>query len=276
LDGVKVLFCGDIVGRAGRDVVGNELPALKRNLKVDFVVANAENAAHGFGMTEKICNELFEAGVDVITGGNHTWDKAEIIPVMERDKRILRPMNFPAGTPGRGVGAFTDGRGRRILVVNIMARLFMELLDDPFQAIQDALPLGAPKHGGYEAVLIDLHGEATSEKMAFGHMVDGRATLVVGTHTHVPTADTMILEGGTAYQTDAGMCGDYDSVIGMTKAVSINNFLRKMPRQRMSPAEGDATLCGVLVESDDRTGLALNVAPVRVGGRLSQTEFSAS
>lgn len=272
---MKVLFCGDIVGRAGRDVVVNELPALKRNLKVDFVVANAENAAHGFGMTEKICNELFEAGVNVITGGNHTWDKAEIIPVMERDKRILRPMNFPAGTPGRGVGAFTDGRGRRILVVNIMARLFMELLDDPFQAIQDALPLGAPKHGGYEAVLIDLHGEATSEKMAFGHMVDGRATLVVGTHTHVPTADTMILEGGTAYQTDAGMCGDYDSVIGMTKAVSINNFLRKMPRQRMSPAEGDATLCGVLVESDDRTGLALNVAPVRVGGRLSQTEFSA-
>ena len=191
---MKVLFCGDIVGRAGRDVVVNELPALRRNLKVDFVVANAENAAHGFGMTEKICNELFEAGVDVITGGNHTWDKAEIIPVMERDKRILRPMNFPAGTPGRGVGAFTDGRGRRILVVNIMARLFMELLDDPFQSIQDALPLGAPKHGGYEAVLIDLHGEATSEKMAFGHMVDGRATLVVGTHTHVPTADTVILE----------------------------------------------------------------------------------
>ena len=269
---MRILFCGDIVGKPGREVVVNALPALRRDMKVDFVVANGENAAHGFGMTEKICMELFDAGVDVITGGNHTWDKAEIIPVLERDKRILRPINYPDGTPGRGSGAFTDGRGRRILVVNIMTRLFMELLDDPFQAILDVLPLAAPKHGGYEAVLIDLHGEATSEKMAFGHMVDGRATLVVGTHTHVPTADTMILNGGTAYQTDAGMCGDYNSVIGMTKEPSINNFLRKMPRQRMSPADGEGTLCGVLVESDDRTGLAAKVAPVRIGGRLSPTE----
>jgi 2',3'-cyclic-nucleotide 2'-phosphodiesterase len=272
---VRILFCGDIVGKAGRDVVVSALPALRRDMKIDFVVANGENAAHGFGMTEKICMELFDVGVDVITGGNHTWDKAEIIPVLERDKRILRPINYPAGTPGRGSGAFTDGRGRRILVVNIMARLFMELLDDPFQAILDVLPLAAPKHARFEAVLIDLHGEATSEKMAFAHMVDGRATLVVGTHTHVPTADAMILNGGTAYQTDAGMCGDYNSVIGMTKEPSINNFLRKMPRQRMSPADGEGTLCGVMVESDDRTGLAVKVAPVRVGGRLSPTENSA-
>lgn len=268
---MRVLFCGDIVGRAGRDVVVNSLPALRRDLRVDFVVANAENAAHGFGMTEKICLDLFDAGVDVITGGNHTWDKAEIIPFMEQDKRMLRPLNFPPGTPGRGAGTYTDGRGRRILVVNIMARLFMELLDDPFRAIEDVLPLGLPKHAKYEAVLIDLHGEATSEKMAFAHMVDGRATLVVGTHTHVPTADAMILDGGTAFQSDAGMCGDYNSVIGMTKEPSINNFLRKFPRQRMSPAEGEGTLCGVLVESDDRTGLAASIVPVRIGGRLIQT-----
>ena len=272
---MRILFCGDIVGRAGRDVVVNNMPTLRRDLKADFVVANAENAAHGFGMTEKICLELFDAGVDVITGGNHTWDKADIIPFMEQDKRMLRPINFPPGTPGRGSGSYTDGRGRRILVVNVMARLFMELLDDPFRAIEEVLPLGAPKFAKYEAVLIDLHGEATSEKMAFAHMVDGRATLVVGTHTHVPTADAMILDGGTAYQSDAGMCGDYNSVIGMTKGPSINNFLRKFPRQRMSPAEEEGTLCGVLVESDDRTGLAISVTPVRVGGRLIQAGATA-
>lgn len=268
---MKVLFCGDIVGRSGRDAVTEALPSLRRDMKLDFVIANGENAAHGFGLTEKICLELFEAGVDVITGGNHTWDKAEIIGYMERDKRVLRPINYPDGTPGRGIGEYKDGRGRRVKVVNIMCRLFMELLDDPFDAIEKSLQPGTPKSAGFEALIVDVHGEATSEKTALGHLIDGRASLVVGTHTHVPTADARILEAGTAYQTDAGMCGDYNSVIGMTKEPSIANFKRKFPRQRMSPAEGPGTLCGVVVETDDASGLALSVNPVRVGGSLQTT-----
>jgi hypothetical protein len=266
---MKILFCGDIVGRAGREAVIEHVPLLRRSLGLDFVIVNGENAAHGFGITGKICDEIFAAGVDVITGGNHSWDKSEIIPLMDRDTRLLRPANFPPNTPGRGAFVYTDGAGRRIKVINIMTRLFMELLDDPFQAIQPELPPGAPKKSGFDAVIVDIHGEATSEKMALGHVCDGRASLVVGTHTHIPTADTHILVGGTGYQTDAGMCGDYDSVIGMEKQGSINNFLRKLPRERLKPADGEATLCGVFVETDSQTGLAKSVAPVRCGGRLA-------
>lgn len=266
---MRILFCGDIVGRSGREAVTGHVPLLRRSLGLDFVIVNGENAAHGFGITGKICDELFAAGVDVITGGNHTWDKSEIIPLMDRDTRLLRPANFPPATPGRGAFVYTDGAGRRIKVINIMTRLFMELLDDPFPAVQSELPPGAPKKSGFDAVIVDIHGEATSEKMALGHVCDGRASLVVGTHTHVPTADTHILAGGTGYQTDAGMCGDYDSVIGMEKQGSINNFLRKLPRERLTPADGEATLCGVYVETDPQTGLAKTVCPVRRGGRLA-------
>ncbi len=266
---MNILFCGDVMGRSGREALTTHLPALRRELSLDFVIANGENAAHGFGMTEKTCAEIFAAGVDVITGGNHTWDKAEIIPLMNSDSRMLRPANYPKSVPGRGVGLYTDGAGRRIKVINIMTRLFMELLDDPFAALERELPPAAPKKSGFEALIIDVHGEATSEKMALGHFADGRATLVVGTHTHVPTADAFLLNGGTAYQTDAGMCGDYDSVIGMQKQASIGNFLRKVPRERMSPAEGEGTLCGVFVASDTATGLATTISPVRRGGRLA-------
>lgn len=267
---MRVLFLGDVVGRAGREVVTDRLPGLIRELKTDFVVCNGENAAGGFGITAKICRELYDAGVDVITTGNHVWDQREIITYIETDETLLRPINFPAGTPGRGLGVYQTRGGHRVVVMNAMCRLFMDPLDDPFAAVEraiEALLLGDTA----DFIMVDLHGEATSEKMAFGHAFDGRVSLVVGTHTHVPTADVMILENGTAYQSDAGMCGDYDSVIGMNKENPIERFTRKMPTPRLETADGEGTLCGLLVETDDKTGLALRVEPVRQGGRLAPT-----
>lgn len=264
---MRLLFLGDVVGRAGRTAVIAALPELRAQLEVDFAVVNGENAAGGFGITEKIAGELLNAGADVISGGNHSWDQREALVFIEREQRLLRPANYPPGTPGRGAGLFEARDGRRVLVVNVMGRVFMEPLDDPFAAVADQLaacPLGA----GADAIIIDIHAEATSEKMAMGHFADGRASLVVGTHSHVPTADAQILPGGTAYQTDAGMCGDYDSVIGMDKDEPLNRFTRKVPGGRFQPAEGPATVCGVLVETDDATGLAVSIEPVRVGGRL--------
>ncbi len=268
---MRFLFLGDIVGRPGRDVLARELPELRRALKLDFVVANVENAAAGFGVTRKIANELLASGVDVMTGGNHSWDQREALSFIEEEPRLLRPANFPAGTPGRGVAAFQTAAGKKVLIVNLLGRLFMEALDDPFQTVAKALEgyrLGAT----VDAVIVDMHAEATSEKMAMGHFVDGRATLVVGTHTHVPTADSMILPGGTAYQTDAGMCGAYDSVIGMDKTVPIQRFTKHLPTERMSVASGPGTLCGVVVESDPRSGLAVSIEPLRIGGRIRQAD----
>jgi len=268
---MRILFCGDLVGRSGRDVVVEKLPGLRRDLDLDLVVANGENAAGGFGITQKICDELYKAGVDCITTGNHVWDQKETLSFIGSDPRLLRPINFPTGTPGKGSGIYQTARGKKVLVANIMARLFMDPLDDPFQAAEQLLR--AHRLGGnVDAVLIDFHGEATSEKMAMGHYLDGKVSLVVGTHTHVPTADHMVLPGGTAYQTDAGMCGDYDSVIGMEKATPIARFTRKLPTERLSAANGPGTLCGIYVETDDVTGLAKKVEPVRVGGRLSQAQ----
>ena len=266
---MRLLFLGDVVGRAGRDAVVRHLPGLRARLGLDFVIANGENAAHGFGITEKTARELYEAGVDCITTGNHVWDQREIIPVIETDPRLLRPINFPRGTPGRGIGVFGVGK-RRVVVVNVMTRLFMDPLDDPFAAIEGVLAtqrLGA----GVDVLVVDVHGEATSEKMALGHFCDGRASLVVGSHSHVPTADAQILPGGTGYQTDAGMCGDYDSVIGMKKGPAIQRFVRKMPGERLSPAEGEGTMCGIFAEIDAASGHARRIAPVRLGGRLAQT-----
>ncbi|MBI2256958.1 MAG: TIGR00282 family metallophosphoesterase [Proteobacteria bacterium] len=264
---MNLLFLGDLVGRAGRDVVVDNLPKLRRDLAVDFVVANVENAAGGFGVTQKLLNELFAAGVDCATTGNHVWDQKETVAFIGSEPRLLRPLNFPLGTPGKGAGVFQTARGKKVVVANLMGRLFMDPLDDPFAAAE--LLLKTYRLGGNaDAILFDFHGEATSEKMAFGHFLDGRASFVVGTHTHVPTADHMILEKGTAYQSDAGMCGDYDSVIGMEKANPILRFTRKLPTERLSPANGAGTLCGVLVETDETSGLARRIAPVRVGGKL--------
>ena len=267
---MKLLFCGDIVGRSGREAVTSRLPRLRETLALDFVIANGENAAGGFGITGKICDELFAAGVDVISGGNHSWDQREVLAVIDREPRLLRPQNYPAGTPGRGATVFEVPGGRKILVLNVMGRLFMDPLDDPFACVERELAkhrLGAT----VQAIVVDMHAEATSEKMAMGHFVDGRASLCVGTHTHVPTADAMILPGGTAYQTDAGMCGDYDSVIGMDKAAPLARFTRKLPTERLSAASGEGTLSAVYVEIDDKTGLATKIAPLRAGGRLAPT-----
>lgn len=264
---MRILFLGDIVGRAGRKAVVDAVPDLRRRLDLDFVICNGENAAHGFGITERICDELIDAGVDVITTGNHVWDQREALVFIERQDRLLRPGNFPSGTPGRGSGLFEARTGARVLVMNVMGRVFMDAMDDPFRFVDNeigACPLGE----GADAIVIDLHAEATSEKMAMGHFADGRASLVVGTHSHVPTADTQILPEGTAYQTDAGMCASYDSVIGMQKDEPLSRFTTKLPGGRMTPAEGPATVCGVFVETDDATGLALRAEPVRLGGRL--------
>ncbi len=272
---MRVLFCGDIVGRSGRQAIQTHVPGLRRDLALDFVIANGENAAGGFGITASICDELFAAGVDVISGGNHSWDQREVIGYIDSQPRLLRPANYPSATPGRGAGVFNAPRGRKVMVLNVMARLFMDPLDDPFACVERELAkqrLGAT----VDAIVLDFHGEATSEKMAMGHFVDGRASLCVGTHTHVPTADAMILPGGTAYQTDAGMCGDYDSVIGMDKAVPLARFTRKLPTERFSAASGEGTLSAVYVEIDDKTGLARKIAPLRAGGRLSPTAPEAA
>ncbi len=265
---MKILFCGDIVGRAGRQAVARHLPGLRRDLGLDLVVGNGENAAAGFGITAKVADELHEAGIDIITTGNHAFDQREIIPYMEKDQRILRPANYPPGTPGRGAALVTTRGGAEVLVVQVMTRLFMEALDDPFRVIEDTI--AAHELGRtVDAIVVDVHGEATSEKMALGHILDGRASLVVGSHSHVPTADAQVFPGGTAYQTDAGMCGDYDSVIGMQKDEAIARFVTRMRRERLEPAEGEGTLCAVYCETDERTGLAKRVCPVRQGGRLA-------
>ncbi len=265
---MRVLYCGDVVGRSGRDVITALLPELRRRLELDFVIVNGENAAHGFGITKEICEQFYAAGVDVITTGNHVWHQREIIPYIATDERLLRPLNYPEGTPGSGAQVYTDGHGRRIMVLQVMGRLFMDPLDDPFAAAEKALRnqrLGS----SINCIVADIHAEATSEKMSLAQILDGRVSLVAGTHSHVPTADARILDGGTAYITDVGMCGDYDSVIGMRKEAAISRFVLKMPSGRLEPADGPATLCGVYLETDDATGKALRVSPVRVGGRLA-------
>ena len=269
---MNILFLGDVVGRAGREAVERQLPALRARLRCDLVVVNGENASHGFGLAPAMADALFAAGADVLTLGNHAFDRKELVGHIERTPRIVRPLNFPAGTPGAGSVVVEVSQGRRALVGNVMCRLFMELLDDPFRTTDELLAryrLGAPPGGTVHAILLDLHGEATSEKAAFAHCFDGRVSVVVGTHTHVPTADHQVLPGGTAFQTDAGMCGDYDSVIGMGKDVAIARFRRKLVAERLQPAEGEATICGLFVQTDDVTGLARRSEAVRLGGRLA-------
>jgi metallophosphoesterase (TIGR00282 family) len=268
---MRIVFIGDVVGRAGREAVSQHLPALRSRWRLDFVVVNGENAAGGFGITEAICDELLAAGADAVTLGNHSFDQREALVFIERQPRLLRPANYPAGTPGRGATVVTARNGARVLVVNVMGRLFMDALDDPFAVVEKELaacPLGAAA----DAVLIDVHAEATSDKQALAHFVDGRASLVVGTHTHVPTADHQVLPGGTAYMTDAGMCGDYDSILGMAKDEPIRRFLQKTPGARLEAASGTGTLSGVAVDVDDRTGLARAVAPVRIGPVLGEAK----
>ncbi len=270
---MRIAFFGDIVGRSGRRATAEHLPGLKQRLKLDFTAINAENAAGGFGITEGTAEELFEAGADVLTLGNHSWDQAEALTYIERENRLLRPVNYPefAQAPGKGACLFETGDGRRVLVMNVLGRIGMDALNDPFEAVDrelSACPLGQAA----DAVLVDMHAEATSEKQAMGWFCDGRASLVVGTHTHIPTADARILTDGTAYITDLGMTGDYDSVIGMDKAEPLNRFTSRIRSGRFATADGEGTLSGVFVNTDDATGLATRCEPIRLGGTLSQVE----
>jgi 2',3'-cyclic-nucleotide 2'-phosphodiesterase len=266
---MRILFIGDIVGRSGRAIVLERLPRLLRDWRLDCVVVNGENAAGGFGITEAIYQDLVDAGVDAITLGNHAWDQKEALVFIERAPRLIRPINYPPGTPGRGASLIKTRAGAHVLVINAMGRIYMDPLDDPFAAIERELS-AHPLAGAADAIIIDLHAEATSEKQAMGHFCDGRASLVVGTHTHVPTADHQILPNRTGFISDVGMTGDYDSIIGMSKEEPLSRFLHRIPTSRFEPALGEATLCAVALETDDATGLALRIGAVRLGGRLEE------
>jgi len=268
---MRLLFLGDVMGRSGRTAVAAELPRLRREWALDFVVVNGENATGGAGLSAAHAALLLEAGADCVTLGDHAFDQREMTTTIEQETRILRPLNYARLAPGRGARFFDAPGGRKVFVAQVLGRVFMKQpFDDPFSAIDAALK-PATLGGAAQAVIVDVHAEATSEKTALGHWCDGRASLVVGTHTHIPTADTRILARGTAYQSDAGMSGDYDSVIGMDKLEPISRFVTGMTKTRFTPAEGAATLSGVFVETDDATGLARRAVPVRVGGVLGQS-----
>ena len=265
---MHILFIGDVDGRSGRTAVAAALPKLRETLRIELCVVNAENASHGFGLGPDMARELFAAGADAITLGNHAWDRKELIPYISETPRLIRPLNFPPGTPGAGSILIELASGRRAVVLQAMGRLYLDALDCPFRGT--AVELSKYKLGASVAAIVaDFHAEASSEKMAYAHSFDGQVSLVVGTHTHCPSADYQILPGGTAFQSDAGMSGDYDSVIGMEKTTAIRRFWTKMPGEKLNPAEGEATVCGLFVATDDATGLAVRVEPVRQGGRLS-------
>ena len=268
---MRILFVGDVVGRSGRTAVTERLPGLIRDWKLDFVVVNGENAAGGFGITEAIYNELVEAGADAVTLGNHAWDQKEALVFIERAPRLVRPVNYPAGTPGRGAVMCEARGGARVLVLNVMGRVFMDPLDDPFAAVDRQLTACRLAQGA-DVIIVDMHAETTSEKQSMGYFCDGRASAVVGTHTHAPTADLRILPSGTAFMSDVGMTGDYESVIGMTKEEPLQRFTRRISSSRFEVASGPATLCGIAVETDPATGLAERVGAVRLGGCLEQAK----
>ncbi|MCK0137610.1 TIGR00282 family metallophosphoesterase [Aliiroseovarius sp. F47248L] len=268
---MKILFLGDVMGRAGRRAVTERLKFLREAWKLDFVVVNSENATGGAGLTAAHARSILDAGADVITLGDHAFDQREMLTFCEQESRIIRPLNYAKDAPGTGARVFSDARGRKILVTQALGQVFMKRpFDDPFSAV-DAVLKRHPLGGAVQASLVDIHCEATSEKMGMGHWCDGRASVVVGTHTHVPTADAQILARGTAFQSDAGMCGDYDSVIGMQKEEPMRRFITGMSKSRFTPASGEATLSGLYVETDDRTGKATRVQMIREGGRLEQS-----
>ncbi len=264
---MRLLFIGDVVGRAGRQVLQDELPKLRKAWSLDCVVVNGENAAGGFGINEQILADFLDCGADCVTLGNHAFDQREALNFITHQPRLIRPLNYPKGTPGRGASLIETQAGARILVVNAMGRIFMDAMDDPFALVADEIA-ACPLREACDAAIVDFHAETSSEKQAFAHFLDGRVSLIVGSHTHVPTADHQILPQGTGFMTDAGMTGDYDSVIGMEKEEPIRRFTRKVPGGRFEPAGGAATLCGVAVETDNN-GLAVKIGPVRVGGKLS-------
>ena len=265
---MRILYLGDVMGRSGRKAIADRLQGLRDRLSVDFTIVNGENGTSGAGLSPDHAQGLLDAGADVITLGDHAFDRREMMTGIEKEPRILRPLNYSKAAPGTGARVFNAPKGKKVLVAQVLGQVFMKRpFDDPFSAIETVLkthPLSGPIH----ASVIDIHCEATSEKMAMGHFCDGKVSLVVGSHTHVPTGDAMILPGGTGYMTDAGMCGDYNSIIGMDKSEPMRRFLTGMSSGRFQPALGEATLSGVLVETDDTTGLAISITPVRDGGAL--------
>lgn len=266
---MRLVFIGDVFGRSGREALEKYLPDIKKSYTPDVIIVNGENASHGRGITAKIANQFFEWGADCITTGNHIWDQREIISYIDKTPALLRPLNFSPGTPGNGIWESQLPDGRKFVVINAMGRHGMELSDDPFQTIDKALQtyrLGQ----NCQMIFIDFHAEATSEKACIGHYLDGHVTAVIGTHTHIPTSDYRILSGGTAFQTDAGMTGCYDSVIGIRKSAAIGRFLKKVPGEKFNPADGEACLCGVLIDTDDKSGHAKEIHPIRLGGHLTQ------
>ena len=266
---MKILFLGDVMGRAGRDIVAQRLPGLIEEYGFDFVVVNGENASHGRGLTEPHFNVLKEAGADIVTLGDHAFDQRDTLSFIEREKSLLRPLNFAKDAPGRGAMLLSARNGQQVLVINALGRVFMKPADDPFHAVEKAIS-ECPLSEVADAIIVDFHAEATSEMTAMGHFVDGKASLVVGTHTHIPTADHRILSGGTGMLSDAGMCGDYDSVIGMEADEPLGRFVTGIVKGRFVPATGSATLCGVEIKTDDKTGLCLSISPVRLGGVLEE------
>lgn len=265
---MKILFCGDVVGKSGRKVVNAYVPVLRQKWHLDAVIVNGENAAHGFGLTPKMYDEFLSNGVDVVTLGNHSFDKKDIFSILETADSLVRPLNYPEGTAGRGFCIKTLNNGKRLAVVQLLGKLFMRPNDDPFVAIKQWMDA---YRGQYDMLIVDYHAEATAEKVAFGWYLNGQAVLVVGTHTHVPTADAFIMDQGTAYITDVGMCGDYYSVIGQQIQPSLSRFLTGVKANRLEPAGQEGTFCGVVVEIDDVTMKATQVFPVRIGSHLANT-----
>lgn len=257
---MKIMFLGDIVGESGRQMVTRWVPVLRAKHQLDVVIANNENMAGGFGITAQTFQEMSQAGVDIQTGGNHTFDKKEGVPVLEDEPYCLRPANYPKGTPGQGSCLYTNSRGQKVGVINVMGRTFMDPLDCPFRAVDELIK---PLLEKTKVILVDFHAEATSEKVAMGWHVDGRASISVGTHTHVQTGDERLMPGGTAFITDAGMTGPYDSVIGVRKEVILERFITKRGR-KFETASGDPWLCGIIAEVDETTGRAQSIERVRI------------
>jgi len=265
---MNILLLGDIMGPSGRKAITEKLPQIIKKKKIDFVIVNGENAGDmGVGITKKNFDEFVQAGADVITTGNHVWDEKEAIEFIDSENRLLRPQNLIKGSPGNGYGIFISKNNKKVAVINLMGNIFMKKCEDVFDEAKQFIKTVQLKKDA-DFIIVDVHGEITSEKMALGYLFDGKATMVVGTHTHVPTSDHMILEKGTAYQTDVGMCGDYNSVIGMNKDNSLKKFLKDPSAKKHFPALGEATISGLMVIADDNTGLAKKVEPIILGKYL--------
>ena len=268
---MNILLLGDIVGPSGRNAISENLPKIIKKKNIDFVVVNGENAADpGVGITKENADDFFNLGVDVITTGNHVWDQKETMNFIDSEKKLLRPINLPKGSPGNGSGIFHSKNKKKVAVVNLMGNIFMKKCDDVFQAAKNFINTVQLKKDA-DFIIVDMHGEITSEKMAMGYLFDGKVTMVVGTHTHVPTSDYRVLEKGTAYQTDLGMCGDYNSVIGMNRENSLKKFFKDPSSVRHHPALGEASISGLMVVASNETGLAEEVEPIIFGGSLKNT-----